>query len=64
MFSITLFFLKIRSRIGVCALYLVFFEKINSTRISRLNYILWIQDIVHAHDYVLGNRHRIRGIDM
>lgn len=32
---------------------------------DRLNYILWIQDIVHAHDYVLGNPHRrVRGIDM
>ncbi|KAF8815472.1 hypothetical protein BYT27DRAFT_7193446, partial [Phlegmacium glaucopus] len=31
----------------------------------RLNYILWIQDIVHAHDYVLGNpRRRVRGIDI
>ena len=31
----------------------------------RLNYILWIQDIVHAHDYVLKNAHRhIQGIDM
>ncbi|KAF8799196.1 hypothetical protein BYT27DRAFT_7202316, partial [Phlegmacium glaucopus] len=31
----------------------------------RLNYILWIQDIVHAHDYVLWNpRRRIRGIDI
>ncbi|KAF8815187.1 S-adenosyl-L-methionine dependent methyltransferase, partial [Phlegmacium glaucopus] len=31
----------------------------------RLNYILWIQDIVHAHDYVLGNpRWRVRGIDI
>ncbi|KAF8815216.1 hypothetical protein BYT27DRAFT_7197105 [Phlegmacium glaucopus] len=32
---------------------------------DRPNYILWIQDIVHAHDYVLGNpRPRVRGIDM
>jgi len=31
----------------------------------RLNYILWIQDIVHAHDDVLGNPRRlVRGIDM
>ncbi|KAF8813097.1 hypothetical protein BYT27DRAFT_7131878, partial [Phlegmacium glaucopus] len=31
----------------------------------RLNYILWIQDIVHAHDYVFGNpRRRVRGIDI
>ncbi|KAF8814974.1 S-adenosyl-L-methionine dependent methyltransferase, partial [Phlegmacium glaucopus] len=31
----------------------------------RLNYILWIQDIVHAHDYVLGNpRRRVQGIDI
>ncbi|KAF8814968.1 S-adenosyl-L-methionine dependent methyltransferase [Phlegmacium glaucopus] len=31
----------------------------------RLNYILWIQDIVHAHDYVFGNpRRRVRGIDL
>lgn len=32
---------------------------------NRLNYILWIQDIVHAHDYVLENpRRRVRGIDI
>ncbi|KAF8805512.1 S-adenosyl-L-methionine dependent methyltransferase [Phlegmacium glaucopus] len=32
---------------------------------NRLNYILWIQDIVHAHDYVLGKpRRRVRGIDI
>ncbi|KAF8817006.1 hypothetical protein BYT27DRAFT_7229224 [Phlegmacium glaucopus] len=31
----------------------------------RLNYILWIQEIVHAHDYVFGNpRRRVRGIDI
>ncbi|KAF8815183.1 hypothetical protein BYT27DRAFT_7196859 [Phlegmacium glaucopus] len=31
----------------------------------RLNYILWIQDIVHAHDYVFENpRRRVWGIDI
>ncbi|KAF8799482.1 S-adenosyl-L-methionine dependent methyltransferase [Phlegmacium glaucopus] len=31
----------------------------------RLDYIPWIQDIVHAHDYVLGNpRRRVQGIDI
>ncbi|KAF8808788.1 hypothetical protein BYT27DRAFT_7163841 [Phlegmacium glaucopus] len=30
-----------------------------------LNYTLWIQDIVHAHDYVFGNpRRRVWGIDI
>ncbi|KAF8805857.1 S-adenosyl-L-methionine dependent methyltransferase [Phlegmacium glaucopus] len=32
---------------------------------SPLNYILWIQDIVHAHNYVLGNPcRRVRSIDI
>ncbi|KDR73624.1 hypothetical protein GALMADRAFT_251373 [Galerina marginata CBS 339.88] len=32
---------------------------------NRMNYVLWIQDIVHAHHSVLGSRPRkIRGIDI
>ncbi|KAF8814140.1 hypothetical protein BYT27DRAFT_7179942 [Phlegmacium glaucopus] len=39
---------------------------VKSHRIDpSLNYTLWIQDIVHAHDYVFGNpRRRVWGIDI
>ena len=59
--NVNLNFRDFRSQIGV----LVSAFEDGVLKVHRLNYILWIQDIVHAHDYVLGNPHRrIRGIDM